>query len=145
MIGRSIVLSALLTGAAAHAAPFSCPQKGGDLVFGQEANVNSLDQQASNTISTRNVAMNIFEALLTRSEDNQTIGDLADSWTESPDKLAYTFKLRTGIHFHNGKEIDLRRRCRLVSSATANWGWSGPTSPMSTIGTRRTRPPSSST
>ena len=90
-------------GVPALATPFSCPHKGGSLVFGQEANVNSLDQQASNTISTRNVAMNIFEALLTRSEDNQTIGDLADSWTESPDKLTYTFKLRSGVHFHNGK------------------------------------------
>ncbi len=101
-----LLLTALATGSVpAFAAPFSCPKKGGDLVFGQEANVNSLDQQASNTISTRNVAMNIFEALLTRSEDNETIGDLADSWTESPDKLTYTFKLRTGVHFHNGKEM----------------------------------------
>ncbi len=101
-----LLLTALATGSVpALAAPFSCPKKGGDLVFGQEANVNSLDQQASNTISTRNVAMNIFEALLTRSEDNQTIGDLADSWDESPDKLTYTFKLRTGVHFHNGKEL----------------------------------------
>ena len=93
----------LLIATTAQAAPFACPQKGGNLVFGQEANVNSLDQQASNTISTRNVAMNIFEALLTRTEDNQTIGDLADSWTEAPDHLTFTFKLRQGIHFHNGK------------------------------------------
>lgn len=101
-----LVLTALATGGVpALAAPFSCPHKGGSLVFGQEANVNSLDQPASNTISTRNVAMNIFEALLTRDETNQTIGDLADSWAESDDKLTYTFKLRTGIHFHNGKEM----------------------------------------
>ncbi len=102
-----LVITALATGSLpALAAPFSCPHKGGDLVFGQEANVNSLDQQGSNTISTRNVAMNIFEALLTRSEDNETIGDLADSWTESPDKLTYSFKLRSGVHFHNGKEMN---------------------------------------
>ncbi len=101
-----LVLTALATGAVpVLAAPFACPHTGGSLVFGQEANVNSLDQQASNTISTRNVAMNIFEALLTRSEDNQTIGDLAESWTESADKLTYTFKLRTGVHFHNGKAM----------------------------------------
>ncbi len=101
-----LVLTALATGSVpALAAPFSCPHQGGNLVFGQEANVNSLDQPASNTISTRNIAMNIFEALLTRDETNQTIGDLADSWAESDDKLTYTFKLRTGIHFHNGKEM----------------------------------------
>ena len=102
---RMIPALLLLSSTAAAAAPFACPHKGGNLVFGQEANVNSLDQQASNTISTRNVAMNMFEALLTRDENNQTIGDLADSWTESPDHLTYSFKLRTGVHFHNGKEM----------------------------------------
>lgn len=100
---KRILSLLLLSSTAAYAAPFTCPQKGGNLLFGQEANVNSLDQQASNTISTRNVAMNIFEALLTRDETNQTIGDLADSWAESPDHLTYTFKLRSGVHFHNGK------------------------------------------
>ena len=100
-----LLLTAFASIGTAAAAPFACPKKGGTLVFGQEANVNSLDQMASNTISTRNVAMNIFEALLTRSEDNQSIGELADSWTESPDKLTYTFKLRTGVHFQNGKEM----------------------------------------
>jgi peptide/nickel transport system substrate-binding protein len=100
---RLIPLLAVVVSTAAHAAPFVCPHKGGDLVFGQEANVNSLDQQASNTISTRNVAMNIFESLMTRDETNQPIPELAASYTESPDHLTYTFKLRTGVHFQNGK------------------------------------------
>ena len=104
-MSRSFFLLVLLAGTSAQAAPFTCPQKGGNLMFGQEANVNSLDQQASNTISTRNVAMNVFESLLTRSETNETIGELADSWAESPDRLTYTFKLRTGVHFHNEKEM----------------------------------------
>ena len=105
MFVRTILTATLLASTAANAAPFACPQKGGNLLFGQEANVNSLDQQASNTISTRNIAMNIFESLLTRSETNETIGDLADSWTESPDHLTYTFKLRPNVKFHNGKAL----------------------------------------
>jgi peptide/nickel transport system substrate-binding protein len=91
--------------APAIAAPFSCPHVGGDFVFGQEANVNSLDQMTSNTISTRNVAMNIFEALVTRDENNNVIPDLADSITEAPDHLSYTFKLRPGAKFQNGKPV----------------------------------------
>ncbi len=54
----------------AGAASFKCPKLGGEFVFGQEANVNSLDQMGSSTISTRNIAMNIFEALMTRDENN---------------------------------------------------------------------------
>ena len=98
-------LAAMLMCGTAMAAPFKCPKTGGDFVFGQEANINSLDQMTSNTISTRNVAMNIFEALMTRDENNNPITDLAESYQESPDRMTYTFKLRQGITFHNGKKM----------------------------------------
>ena len=84
---------------------FKCPHVGGEFVFGQEANINSLDQLASSTISTRNIAMNIFETLMTRDENNSPILELAESMTESPDRLTYTFKLRQGVKFHNGKPM----------------------------------------
>ena len=91
--------------AASTAAVFTCPKTGGDLVFGGEAKVNSLDMYGSNTISTRNNAMNIFESLMTRNETYDPIPELADSVTESPDHLTYTFKLREGVKFHNGKDL----------------------------------------
>ena len=94
-----------LGAAGAGAEPFKCPRVGGDFVFGQEANVNSLDQMTSQTISTRNIAMNMFETLMTRDENNNPILELAESMTESPDHLTYTFKLRQGIKFHNGKPM----------------------------------------
>jgi peptide/nickel transport system substrate-binding protein len=90
---------------ATQAAPFKCPATGGDLVFGQEANINTLDQMTSSTISTRNIAMNIYESLMTRDENNHPILELAASMTEAPDHLTYTFKLRPNIHFHNGKAM----------------------------------------
>jgi peptide/nickel transport system substrate-binding protein len=108
---RGVLAAALLAGTSlcgvqAHAADaFKCPHVGGDFVFGQEANVNSLDQMTSSTISTRNVAMNIFETLMTRDENNKPILDLAASMDEAPDHMAYTFKLRPGIKFHNGKPL----------------------------------------
>ncbi|MBV9735441.1 MAG: hypothetical protein JO209_05985 [Acidisphaera sp.] len=87
------------------AAPFKCPHVGGDFTFGQEANVNSLDMMTSSAISTRNAAMNIFETLVTRGSDNRPILELADTMQESPDHLTYTFTLRQGITFHNGKTL----------------------------------------
>ena len=103
----SVGLAATLgwIGAPALAAPFKCPHVGGDFTFGQEANVNSLDQMTSSTISTRNVAMNMFEALMTRDENFSPMLGLAESETESPDGLTYTFKLRQGVKFHNGKPM----------------------------------------
>src|SRR4051812_33455770 len=94
-----------LAAAPTMAEPFKCPRIGGNFVFGQEANINGLDQMASGTISTRNVAMNMFESLMTRDENFSPILELANSLTESPDHLTYTFKLRQGIRFHNGKAM----------------------------------------
>ncbi len=89
----------------AAAAPFLCPHTGGTFTFGQEANVNSLDMMTSSAISTRNIAMNVFEALVTRDENSKPVPELADSITASADGLSYTFKLRQAVTFHNGKKL----------------------------------------
>lgn len=101
----SLVAGLFLVGAAAKAETFKCPTTGGDMVFGQEANINTLDQMTSSTISTRNIAMNIYESLMTRDENNHPILELAEAMTESPDHLTYTFRLRQGVKFQNGKPL----------------------------------------
>jgi peptide/nickel transport system substrate-binding protein len=101
----TLMACTILAAGPALAAPFKCPKVGGSFVFGQEANVNSLDQMTSNTISTRNIAMNVFEALTTRDENNNPILDLAESLVEAPDHLTFTFKLRPNVKFHNGKPM----------------------------------------
>ena len=103
-VALAVISASCLGGVdAARADPFKCPHVGGDFVFGQEANINTLDQMTSATISTRNIAMNIYETLMTRDENNHPILDLAAAMDEAPDHLTYTFRLRPGIHFHNGK------------------------------------------
>jgi peptide/nickel transport system substrate-binding protein len=105
-LSTGLVAAAMaLSAAPLLAAPFTCPTRGGDLVFGQEANVNSLDQMTSSTISTRNIAMNIYETLITRDDNNRPIPELAESMQEAADGMSYTFKLRQGITFHNGKAL----------------------------------------
>jgi peptide/nickel transport system substrate-binding protein len=87
----------------AGAEPFKCPHRGGNFTFGQETAFDTLDQMTSPTISTRNIAMNIYESLMTRDENNHPILELAQAMEEAPNHLTYTFRLRQGIHFHNGK------------------------------------------
>ncbi len=43
-VGVGAMIGAVAFAASAQAAPFSCPKKGGDLVFAGEAKINSLDQ-----------------------------------------------------------------------------------------------------
>ena len=63
-VGPLVTIS--LGAIAAHAAPFMCPRVGGEFTFAQSANVNGLDKMTSSAISTRNIAMNMFETLITR-------------------------------------------------------------------------------
>ena len=44
----------------------------------------------------------LHNALVKPMPGNRLAPSLAESWTESPDKLVYEFKLRHGVKFHNG-------------------------------------------
>ena len=45
------------------------------------------------------------ETLTTLSKDGQPKGLLAESWEVSDDGLTYTFKIREGVKFHNGRDM----------------------------------------
>jgi peptide/nickel transport system substrate-binding protein len=106
--GRKAVAG--LAAAAVLAAFFACaaeaaPKRGGTLIFAQEAPPPTLDPHFSTSISTRNIAMNVFEQLVARDENNGVVAELAENWQVSADGLSYTFKIRRGVKFHNGKEM----------------------------------------
>ena len=103
--GVSLAALAATTATPAHAEKFACPTMTDRFVFGQEAQVAGLDMHFSSAISARNVAMHIYETLMTRDENNAPIHELAESHEVSDDGLTYTFKLRDGITFHNGKKM----------------------------------------
>ena len=44
----------------------------------------------------------LHDAMVRPMPDNPMAPSLAESWTESPDKLVYEFKLRQGLKFHDG-------------------------------------------
>src|SRR5258708_13087309 len=87
-------------GGDAAAQQFACPKKGGEFVFAQEAKVNSLDMHTSSAISTRNVAMNMFESLMTRDDNFSPIPELAASVEEAKAAKTYSFQLRHSAKFH---------------------------------------------
>lgn len=105
MISRRNTLLAGAALAVNAARPATAQRRGGDLVFAQEATVPTLDMHFSTSIATRNVAMNMYECLVTRDERNAPVGDLAEGWEESADGLTYAFRLRQGVKFHTGQEM----------------------------------------
>lgn len=52
---------------------------------------------------TQMVSGNIFEGLLRYSPKLEPLPGLAESWTISPDAKVYTFKLKSGVTWHDGK------------------------------------------
>ncbi|MCX7800490.1 MAG: peptide ABC transporter substrate-binding protein [Fimbriimonadales bacterium] len=54
---------------------------------------------------TIDLIQQVFEGLVCWGEDNQVKPNLAESWELSQDGRTYTFKLRKGVKFHNGREL----------------------------------------
>jgi peptide/nickel transport system substrate-binding protein len=108
-IGHALVRTLVLAGAAilplaaTAAEPFKCGRTGGDFIYGLEANVAGLDMQANGAASVRDIAMNTYETLVTRDDNMKPLLQLAAAVDTSPDNRVFTFKLRQGVHFHNGK------------------------------------------
>jgi peptide/nickel transport system substrate-binding protein len=56
-------------------------------------------------ISPKMVQYGLHDALFKPMPEGRMTPSLAESYTESPDKLVYEFKLRPGIKFHNGEPV----------------------------------------
>ena len=54
---------------------------------------------------TIDLTQQVFEGLVMWSVKNEVVGNLAESWDVSKDGKTYTFKLRKGVTFSNGKPL----------------------------------------
>ncbi len=95
-------LSILAAGPARAQPP---PRRGGTITVGLPPGIPSLDVMATTDDVGRVVNLHIYEPLVTRNEKLEPAPMLAESWSAAPDGLSYTFRLRSGITFHNGKAM----------------------------------------
>jgi peptide/nickel transport system substrate-binding protein len=108
-------LLALATlGAQQDASAQPAPQQGGTLNIALNSDIRSLEPGINRDSNTDRVMHSIFEGLVAYRDDLTVGPQLADSWTISADGLTYTFKLRDGATFHNG---------RPVTSTEVKWSW----------------------
>ncbi|HEY7457601.1 MAG TPA: ABC transporter substrate-binding protein [Xanthobacteraceae bacterium] len=80
------------------------PKKGGILKFAVSAEPPDYDCHAATSFAFIHPVRPHYNTLLKFDEPNypKVKGDLAQSWTVSPDGLTYTFKLKPNIKFHDG-------------------------------------------
>lgn len=71
-------------------------------------NPTTLDPALITDVLSGGIAAKIFNGLIRFNEDLELVPDIADSWTLSPDGRTYTFRLRRGVRFSNGRTVTSR-------------------------------------
>ncbi|AZI44997.1 hypothetical protein EHF33_19040 (plasmid) [Deinococcus psychrotolerans] len=93
----------LLTGALAQGN--TCPKVGGTATIAQNSEPGNLNPLIFPTTYDTNIEELVFNALVKPTADLNYQGDLAKSWTFSPDKKTITFKLNPGIKWSDGQPL----------------------------------------
>jgi peptide/nickel transport system substrate-binding protein len=110
--------------AASLQTPVAEPVTGGTLTLGVQADPAELDPHKTSLTAAWHVLEHVYETLVTTDETLAPIPALAEEWTVSDDGLVYTFNLRQGVLFHNGREFvadDVRYSFeRILDPATAS-------------------------
>ena len=81
------------------------PKRGGVLKVAGPVDLVGLDPHKVRAESSVRLLNLMYERLVEMDEDSNPMPGLASSWTISEDGLTYTFKIRKGVKFHNGREM----------------------------------------
>lgn len=77
-----------------------------DVVLAISGEPETLDPYNTNTTLTQALTKSFYQGLFEFDKDLKIQPVLAESYTVSKDGLAYTFKLRSGVKFHDGTNFD---------------------------------------
>ena len=81
------------------------PARGGTLVVGVQADLPNLDPHKSALTITYVALSPVYQTLVDLGPNLELRPLLATSWKVEPDNLTWTFHLRHGVFFHNGREL----------------------------------------
>ena len=99
-----VALAALLTAAAPSLAQDE--KQGGTMIVTYKDDVSTLDPAIGYDWQNWSMIKSLFDGLMDYEPGTSTLTkDLAEDYTISEDGLTYTFKLRQGVKFHNGREL----------------------------------------
>ncbi len=101
MMGAALVAGALALGAGDAAAQ----KRGGTLTYANVSAVGTIDPMVANAVVDLETIHHVFEALVEMGEDYSATPMLASKVDIAPDGRMFTFHLRRGVKFSNGKEM----------------------------------------
>lgn len=84
-------------------APLFAPQDRAVIVYARGDQTDTIDPQATDWGGSAKILVNIYESLVTFSEDGvDLVPGLAEKWERSADGKTWKFNLRKGVKFHDG-------------------------------------------
>src|ERR671938_147733 len=97
----------LLFAAGSLGAGEPAPKSGGTLEFAVTVEPDNYDCHANTSFAFLHPIAPHYSTLLKFDSANypEIVGDLAESWSVSPDRQTYTFKLRPNVLFHDGSHL----------------------------------------
>ncbi len=78
---------------------------GGTLVAAWAQDPVGLDPHKTSAYSSFQILENVLDTLVTTDDSGKIVPSLAESWDISDDGLTYTFHLRSGVEFSNGRAM----------------------------------------
>jgi len=105
---RRLLLSGIALAVMTMASPVfaQAEKQGGSMIVTYKDDVATLDPAIGYDWQNWSMIKSLFDSLMDYEPGTSTLTtDLAESYTISDDGLTYTFKLRQGVKFHNGREM----------------------------------------
>ena len=81
-------------------------QRGGVLQFGTRLDAAGLDSHRNNQYHTSHPIAALYTGLTDIDQKGNIVPGIAESWEPNKDLTSWVFRLRKGVLFHNGREVD---------------------------------------
>ena len=83
------------------------PRRGGTLTYAVLGDPPTNDCHAASSFATMHYVSPHYSLLIKidPTDPSKVAPDVAETWSQAPDKLSYTFKLRPGVTFHDGSAL----------------------------------------
>ena len=103
LLSATAVLAFVASASLAHAEE---AKQGGSMVVTYKDDISTLDPAIGYDWQNWSMIKSLFDGLMDyKPGTTDLVPDLAESYEVAPDGLSYTFKLRKGVKFHNGREL----------------------------------------